>query len=320
LEMSLPRAPKGVKVYKITAIALVAIQKNGKWCATHETRGWYMPAGRLDYGEGVETGAKREALEEAGIHVNLTNIVRIELLPGFYTRLRVLYTATPQDENAQLRDISQADHEIVEAKWVEPEELNDGRPVRTNEMITLFRFLNTNPPLVPVSLMDSEDGFPIDHNNVVTSLITSGTVILSNISKSIYYIIKSDYIDSKYDFWHCFTFPTKKWIKNTIFDTFNRKIKLQGVIKVRFLPPHSEHSHRSVAHLNVVYFGTVDLSGADLFKPVHVNDLINNRTEEGDRYLDDYSHNLFLSTLKDETIYPLGVIAKEGSALVPLTK
>ena len=310
-EMSLPIPPPNVKQYNSTAISLVAIHKDGKWCATHETRGWYMPAGRMDYGESAETGAKREALEEAGIHVNLTNIVRIDFTPGFYTRIRILYKAVPQDESSQLRDISQRDEEIIEAKWVEPEELTDGRAVRSTEMIDLFRFLNTNPYLFPTSLVDSEDGFPVDHNNVVTPTVVSATVILSNPSKTIYYLPKGSEENNQKDFLHLFTFPTEKWISNAFIDSFKCDIELKGIVKIRFLPPHSEFAHRNVAYFNVVYYGVADLSNSPNFYQVNVNDFNNG-------LLDDYSYNLFLSTLNAETVYPLGVISKEGSRLVSL--
>ena len=40
---------------------------------------------RVDFGETFPTGGKREALEEAGIPVNLDGILRLEHTPGKHT-------------------------------------------------------------------------------------------------------------------------------------------------------------------------------------------------------------------------------------------
>ena len=48
-----------------------------------------MPAGRVDLGEGIATGAVREALEEAGVDVTLKNFIRVDFTPSAQgTRLR----------------------------------------------------------------------------------------------------------------------------------------------------------------------------------------------------------------------------------------
>ncbi len=95
----------------------------------------------MDYGESFATGATREALEEAGIPVRLTGILRIEHTPGLgyaipnlsaplrcpllirfssvlvscrSNRLRVIYAAEPADDTP-LKSIP--DEEVIEAKW-----------------------------------------------------------------------------------------------------------------------------------------------------------------------------------------------------------
>lgn len=52
-------------------IALVIVQHEGKFCLVHEKkdRGWYLPAGRVDPGETLQDGARREVLEESGLEV-----------------------------------------------------------------------------------------------------------------------------------------------------------------------------------------------------------------------------------------------------------
>ena len=42
---------------------------------------YWMPGGRLNPGEGLCEGAKREALEEAGVDVKLTGVLQLEYIP-----------------------------------------------------------------------------------------------------------------------------------------------------------------------------------------------------------------------------------------------
>ena len=316
------------EINKIVIIGLVAIQNNeGKWCSTHETRGWYMPAGRVDFGEGIETGAKREALEEAGIPVELTHVVRIDFSPNEEnTRLRVIYKAKPTNEEIPLRDSSTADHEIIEAKWIHPKELEDGRKLRTYEMIEIFDYLNRNPYLTPSSIVQSSlDGFPIDHKIVVTDCVFSSTVILSDPQRKFYYLFNNNNDNNnddggeKYDLIHyCMdtprTFP--KFIEEK-FSENNCDIQLKGVIKLRFLPPHNDIPHRNVGHLNCVYFGiTNDASHLESCDKIDIDQILNNNSPN---FINNYNLELIKSTLNNETIYPLGIIDLEAAPLSQLS-
>ena len=59
------------KIFKTVAIAFAIVKKDNKYLVTHERDGWYLPAGRVDFGETFSTGAIREALEETAIPVKL---------------------------------------------------------------------------------------------------------------------------------------------------------------------------------------------------------------------------------------------------------
>lgn len=271
-------------LFEMVAIGLIAIHSKGKWCSTHETRGWYMPAGRVDYGEGLVTGAKREAKEEAGIEVELEGVVRIDFTPSRdYLRLRVIYKAKQKNEEEKLRDKSQADHEIIEAVYVNPEELIDGRKVRSLEMVAIFEYLNRNPRLGCPDLVDSSiDGHPIEHSIVQTPTVTSASLILTNHNRTKCYFPKPKSSSSssssnndndaemeiegeekKRSLIHYFMQKTKSGFPPFIKEEFTKETKIRsealelfGLVKLRFVPP-DDRVGREFGSLNAVYWGVI---------------------------------------------------------------
>jgi len=81
-------------------------------------RGWWVPAGFVDPGESVETGAKRECIEEAGIQPELTGVLRVELGSG---RCRFVYAALPIDAAQEPK--TQPDKESNGAAWQTMEQM-----------------------------------------------------------------------------------------------------------------------------------------------------------------------------------------------------
>lgn len=62
--------------------------------------GFWLPGGRVEPGEQLAEAAERETLEEAGVKVRLTGVLKIEFTPRFdNNRLRVIFFAEPSDEN-----------------------------------------------------------------------------------------------------------------------------------------------------------------------------------------------------------------------------
>lgn len=59
----------------------------------NEPQGWALPGGFVDYGESVEQAAKREALEETGLQVELLALLGVYSQPGrdprFHTQTTV---------------------------------------------------------------------------------------------------------------------------------------------------------------------------------------------------------------------------------------
>lgn len=86
------------------AFSLVVCQRksDGRFLVVQESgsMGFWLPGGRVEVGEQLEKAAERETLEEAGVKVRLTGVLKIEFIPrSDCNRLRVIYFAEPLDEN-----------------------------------------------------------------------------------------------------------------------------------------------------------------------------------------------------------------------------
>jgi 8-oxo-dGTP pyrophosphatase MutT (NUDIX family) len=99
---------------------VVCRHPNGKYLAVKETkgRGWWLPAGHVDYGQNFVEAALRETVEEAGLHVNLKGILAVEhtLCSNTFARMRVIFYAEPIDPFAIPKTIP--DSESEGAAWL----------------------------------------------------------------------------------------------------------------------------------------------------------------------------------------------------------
>src|SRR5687768_8234225 len=82
--------------------ALVVVRLGPRYLLVHERKHgqlWYLPAGRVEPGETLEDGARRETLEETGVPVVLDGVLRVEHSPSpDGTRVRVIYVGHPKDD------------------------------------------------------------------------------------------------------------------------------------------------------------------------------------------------------------------------------
>lgn len=141
-------------------IALVVVRDGDRFVLVHEKkdRGWYLPAGRVDPGETLEQGARREVREESGLDVELDGIIRFEFTPAFGgrdARMRVFFVARPVGGALK----SEPDHESLGATWVTLDELDDFR-LRAAEVRTFFEYVAHGGPIAPMSMLTRE-GAPI---------------------------------------------------------------------------------------------------------------------------------------------------------------
>lgn len=103
---------------------------------------WYAPAGGLEAGESIAEAAIRETMEEAGVAVVPTGIVRVDQdwhpgesgLAGWW---RFVVRARPA---GSLEPKRRADEHSLEARWVKPEDISRF-PLRHPEVIDLVNLV-----------------------------------------------------------------------------------------------------------------------------------------------------------------------------------
>lgn len=114
---------------------------------------WYFPAGRVEPGETLAGAALRETLEEAGVHIALDGILRVEhsLIPDG-ARVRVLYTARPVDDASPKQ---QPDDDSLGAAWLRLSEI-EHLPLRGSEVMRVLGEIAAGAPVYPLSLIAPE--------------------------------------------------------------------------------------------------------------------------------------------------------------------
>jgi phosphatase NudJ len=134
----------------------VVVRQGDRFLIVHERKHnqlWYLPAGRAELGEDLIAAAARETLEESGIAVRLTGILRIEHSPGAdFARVRVFFVGEPINDTP-LKSVPDA--ESLGAAWVTLSELNR-YPLRGQEVEDLFRYIAAGGPVYPLSLLTFE--------------------------------------------------------------------------------------------------------------------------------------------------------------------
>jgi 8-oxo-dGTP pyrophosphatase MutT (NUDIX family) len=142
--------------------ALVVVRKGHRFLVVHERakslgQTWYLPAGRVEPGESLADGARREALEESGVPIVLDGILRLEhtALPDS-ARVRVVFVGHPADDTEPK---SVPDEETLGAAWrtlPELEELARQGLLRSDEVLTLIRAVEAGTFVAPLSLLATE--------------------------------------------------------------------------------------------------------------------------------------------------------------------
>jgi len=142
------------------AFALVVVRLGHRFLLTQERKHgqlWYLPAGRVEPGESFIAAACRETLEETGISVQPTGILRIEHTPGVdgESRLRMIFLAHPLDDTPPKQT---PDEHSLQAAWVSLSDLAHF-PLRGEEVRSALSYVAKGGPIFPLSLL-GEEGSP----------------------------------------------------------------------------------------------------------------------------------------------------------------
>jgi len=214
---------------RFVGIALVVVKKNNQYASVEEHDGWYLPAGRVDYGEAFTTGGTRETLEEAGIPVRLTGIYRIE---QYAMRMRVIFGAEPVDDTP-LKTIP--DSETLKAEWVTLPQLKQ-KKLRHQEVYKIFSWVDAGAPLYPIDIYEGQNGNEIDNKNVVTKVLHTSKVVIQE-GNLFLGIRKDDKIELLSQIMKNSETRQHKDNATKLLSAYNIPYGISGVYKVEHQPP-----------------------------------------------------------------------------------
>jgi 8-oxo-dGTP diphosphatase len=124
--------------YAVGAICVIERTDGALLLVRHSYRGaWGFPGGLLRRGEDVADGARREALEEVSLDIELVGepAVVVDPAPG---RVDVVFRCRPA-AGADLDAVAPNSPEIEELAWYRPEELPELQPEASTAIIALAR-------------------------------------------------------------------------------------------------------------------------------------------------------------------------------------
>ncbi|AQR61669.1 hypothetical protein BZG35_08400 [Brevundimonas sp. LM2] len=114
---------------------------------------WYVPAGRVEYGESLADAARRECWEEAGVAVTLTGVLGLtHQWRGRGPWVRVVFAGTA-DPRAPLKSVP--DRQSHSAAWVDRSAVRLLR-VRSPDLFAMLALADSPP--APLSILGPDSG------------------------------------------------------------------------------------------------------------------------------------------------------------------
>ena len=138
------------------AFAITIVRRGDQFLLVQEDKPgepWYFPAGLVELRESFFEAALRETLEEGGLDVRLTGLLKIVHTPlDDSARLRVVFVAEPVDESPPKRN---PDEHSLQARWVRSTEL-DQYLLRGESVRQLIHELEAGAAISPLSVLETE--------------------------------------------------------------------------------------------------------------------------------------------------------------------
>jgi phosphatase NudJ len=136
--------------------SLVIVRSGDRFLVVRETKHgqlWFLPAGRVEPGESLVEGARRETLEETGVPVVLEGLLKLQHTPADDSaRVRALFLARPVDDTPPK---TTPDEHSLEARWVTLDELAC-LPLRGPEVLAICRWVAGGAVAYPLDLIGTE--------------------------------------------------------------------------------------------------------------------------------------------------------------------
>lgn len=162
--MSKDRVREGRMRNLLYNFALVVCRhpQTGKYllCQEFSNRGFWLPGGKVDCGEGLKVAALRETLEEAGMKVDLKGLLAVEYNPcgiddeSYVVRMRVIFYAEPTIDFINRPPKCRPDFESVGATWCSAAEIcGDVLRLRGNEPRHWVKYLEAGGVIHPLSVL-----------------------------------------------------------------------------------------------------------------------------------------------------------------------
>jgi phosphatase NudJ len=139
--------------------AAVVVRHGDRFLLVQERKhdqAWHLPAGRVEPGETLLDAAVRETLEESGVKIRLTGILRIEHTPNRRdARMRVVFLGEPRGPTTTKQ---KPDRESLRAEWVTLPELRNYK-LRRRGVEEVIRYVMNGGASFPLGLLQ-EEGLP----------------------------------------------------------------------------------------------------------------------------------------------------------------
>jgi len=146
-------------------------------CQEFASQGFWLPGGACDGGESFTQAARREAMEEAGLNIDLKGILEIEYNPNkrstdravsaalkkssggvaeAWVKLRVTFYAEVAESDLHLSPKCIPDFESAGAAWCSAEEICEKKFLRGNEPKHWANYLENGGVVYPLSILKEE--------------------------------------------------------------------------------------------------------------------------------------------------------------------